>query len=124
MLNRIDREMNGTPDAVLENYYQRSPYSYSDTTHRAIKNLINTSIMLIHEPDIDWWLQNRGFDFYGINAPDLAGMINELNYLGNKNAVLIITHEKGFREPGHQRHPHSWSIADPEMLVNWLLSKK
>lgn len=124
LINKIEHEMNGTPKTTIKNYYNLSPYSYSDTTQTAIKNLINIPVMLIAEPDIDWWLANRNYDYYSLNVVDLAAMISELNYLGNKNAVLITTHEKGYREPNHQRHPHSWSIADSEKLVSWLLSKK
>jgi hypothetical protein len=67
--------------------------------------------MLISEPDIQWWLKNYGFDYTGLNIVDHGAMINELQKLGNKKAVLVTTIHKGYREPGHTRHPHSWSIA-------------
>ena len=76
--------------------------------------------MIISEPDIQWWLSQRGYDYSYINITDQAAMINELQRLGNRKAILITTHDKGFREPGHIRHPHSWSIADPEQTVKWL----
>jgi hypothetical protein len=123
LIGRIQYEMHGTPETALQNFYKLSPYSMSDTTQTAIKNLIETPLVLITEPDIDWWLTQRGYDYTDINAIDEAGMINELQRLGNRKASLITTHEKGFREPGHIRHPHSWSIADPEQLVNWLLQQ-
>lgn len=123
MIGRIQNEMHGTPETALQNFYKFSPYSMSDTTQAAIKNLIDTPLVLITEPAIEWWLTQRGYDYTDINAIDEAGMINELQRLGNKKAILITTHDKGFREPGHIRHPHSWSIADPEQLVNWLLQQ-
>jgi len=122
MLERIEKEMNGTPETALENYYSLSPYSFSDTTQRAIKSLIKTPIMIISEPDIQWWLKERNYDISYNNVFDHVAMINELQRLGNKNAVLISTTNKGYRKPNNMRHPHSWSIADPEELVNWLLS--
>jgi len=91
MIDRIEKEMKGTPQTALENFYNTSPYSFSDTTQRAIKNLVNTPIMIISEPDIQWWLTNRGYDFSYINITDHAAMINELQRLGNNNAVLITT---------------------------------
>jgi len=124
IIPRIEKEMNGTPQTALKNFYAISPYSFSDTTQRAIKNLIHTPIMLFSEPDIQWWLSQRGYDYSYINITDQAGMINELQKLGNRNAVLVTTTNKGHRQPGNQRHPHSWSIADPEQLVNWLTRKK
>ena len=123
MIDRIPKEMGGTPETALENFYNSSPYSFSDTTQRAIKPLIKTPIMIISEPDIQWWLSQRGYDYSYINITDQAAMINELQRLGNSKASLITTHEKGFREPGHIRHPHSWSIADPEQTVKWLQSQ-
>jgi hypothetical protein len=116
--------MHGTPKTALENFYNISPYSFSDTTQRAIKTLVNIPIMLITEPDVQWWLSQRGYDYSFINVVDQAAMINELQRLGNSNAVLITTSNKGFRQPGDVRHPHSLSIAEPEQLVNWLLSQK
>lgn len=123
IIDRIKKEMGGTPETALENFYNNSPYSYSDTTQRAIKALIKTPIMIISEPDIQWWLSQRGYDYSYINITDQAAMINELQRLGNHKAILVTTHDKGFREPGHIRHPHSWSIADPVQLVDWLLKQ-
>lgn len=122
MIDRIEKEMKGTPKTALKNFYARSPYSFSDTTQKAIKNLIKTPIMIISEPDIQWWLKERGYDNSYNNITDHAAMINELQKLGNNNAVLVTTTDKGYRKPGNLKHPHSWSIADPEQLLNWLQS--
>jgi len=124
MIDRIEKEMKGTPKTALENFYNISPYSFSDTTQRAVKLLIKTPIMIISEPDIQWWLSQRGYDYSYINITDQAAMINELQRLGNSNAVLITTTDKGYRKPDNRRHPHSWSIADPVELTKWLLSQK
>ena len=124
MINRIKKEMGGTPDTALENFYNNSPYSFSDTTQRAIKPLIKTPIMIISEPDIQWWLSQRGYDYSYINITDQAAMINELQKLGNDKAILITTTSKGYRKPNNMRHPHSWSIVDPGQTIRWLQSQK
>jgi len=124
MINRIENEMKGTPKTALKNFYAHSPYSFSDTTQKAIKYLIKTPIMIISEPDIQWWLKERGYDYTYNNITDHAAMINELQRLGNNNAILVTTTDKGYRKPNNMRHPHSWSIADPVQLTNWLLSQK
>jgi hypothetical protein len=124
MIDRIEKEMRGTPQTAIDNFYDGSPYSYSDTTQRAVKTLINTPLMLISEPDIQWWMSQRGYDYSYINIQDQAAMINELHRLGNAKAILVTTAGKGYREPGHTRHPHSWSIADPDEVVKWLLSQR
>ena len=123
MIDRIEKEMKGTPMTAVENFYNISPYSFSDTTQRAVKSLIKTPIMIISEPDIQWWLSQRGYDYSYINITDQAAMINELQRLGNNKAVLVTTSDKGYRKPDNRRHPHSWSIADPVDLVKWLLSQ-
>ena len=79
--------------------------------------------MLISEPDIQWWLKERSYDYSYNNISDHAAMINELQRLGNKNAVLVTTTEKGYRKPNNIKHPHSWSIADPEQIIKWLQSQ-
>ena len=76
--------------------------------------------MIISEPDIQWWLSQRGYDYSYINITDQAEMINELHKLGNDKAVLITTTGKGYRKPNNDRHPHSWSIADPQQTIIWL----
>lgn len=123
MLNRIVAEMGGKPEETRSAYYEQSPYSFSDTTQRAVKTLLHTKLMLITEPDIQWWLKERHFDYSYMNAYEAAALVNELQLLGNEDAVLITTEGEGFREPGHLRHPHSWSIADPKMVINWLEGK-
>jgi hypothetical protein len=76
--------------------------------------------MIVSEPDIQWWLKERGYDCSYNNITDHVAMINELQKLGNKNAVLVTTINKGYRKPTNTRHPHSWSIADPEQIIQWL----
>jgi esterase/lipase len=123
MIERIENEMGGTPKTALKNFYDHSPYSFSDTTQTAITHLINTPIMLISEPAIQWWLNERGYDISYNNSTDHTAMINELQKLGNTNAVLVTKTNKGFRKQNNQRHPHSWSIADPKHIIKWLQSQ-
>lgn len=124
MIGRIEKEMKGTPSTALTNYYKISPYSFSDTTQTAIKGLIGTPLRIYSEPDVNWWIKERGADFTSINVADCSAMINELNRLGNNKAHLITTQNKGFRKPNKKRHPHSWSIVDNAELVKWLLTQK
>ncbi|HET6559244.1 MAG TPA: hypothetical protein VFG54_18115 [Prolixibacteraceae bacterium] len=123
MKERLEKEMNGTPETALMNYRNCSPYSFSDTRQTAIKSIVNIPVRIYTEPDVSWWLKERGSDFSGMNALDASCMINELNRLGNAKANLIITHDKGYRKPDNRRHPHSWSIVDNAELINWLLEQ-
>jgi len=100
MISRIEKEMQGTPQNAIENYYRLSPYSFAYTTQRAVKTLMKTPLMIFTEPDIQWWLSQRGYDLSYINITDHVAMINELQKLGSKNAVLVTTTNKGYRMPG------------------------
>lgn len=124
MIDRLEKETGGNPSTHLSEYYQLSPYSFSDSTQTAIKKLLNTSLRIYSEPDINWWLKERGADLTNMNATESSAMINELNKLGNQNAQLVITYNKGHRKPDNRKHPHSWSIADNDELIKWLVKQK
>jgi len=124
MIERLEKETEGSPKTKLAEYYNLSPYSFSDTTQTAIKKLVNMPLRIYTEPDTNWWLKERGADFTSLNATECSVMINELNRLGNQNAELITTQNKGYRKPDNRRHPHSWSIMDNNELIKWLLKQK
>ena len=124
LLSAIERIMGGTPQTVQENYHKQSPYSLSDSAQTAIRPLISVPVRVYIEPDIEWWLNERQTDAYGLNIIDCSAFVNDLRHLGNKQAALIATHGKGFRLPTMQPHPHSWSIVDDMELIAWLLSCK
>jgi len=124
MIERLEKETGGNPSTHLAEYYKISPYSFSDSTQTEIKKLSSIPLRIYTEPDINWWLQERGADFTSINASTCSAMINELNRLGNQNAVLLTTQNKGYRKPDNRRHPHSWSIVDNDELIQWLLQQK
>ena len=124
MIDRLEKETGGSPKTCLAEYYKISPYSFSDTTQSAIKKLIKIPLRIYTEPDINWWLKERGADFTSMNTTACSAMINELNRLGNQNAALITTQNKGYRKLDNRRHPHSWSIAENEELIQWLLKQQ
>lgn len=123
ILNRYKKIFGGTPSDNMLSYFQMSPYSFNDTTQQAIKPLVNLPIRLYTEPNIHFWLK-EGVDYSLMNAFDFAAMTNELRRLGNTKITLITTTNKGFRKPANTQHPHSWSIAEPKGLLNWLLSQQ
>lgn len=124
MIDRLEKETGGSPTTNLTEYYNLSPYSFSDTNQTAIKKLTNIPLRIYTEPDVNWWLNERNTDFTNMNATECSAMINELKRLGNQNAELITTQMKGYRKPDNKRHPHSWSIVDNDELINWLIKQK
>ncbi|HZH67431.1 MAG TPA: hypothetical protein VEY10_21245 [Flavisolibacter sp.] len=123
MLKRYITLFGGPPSQALTEYHNICPYSFNDTTQQAIKPLVDFPIRLYTEPDVQWWL-NDGADYSGMNSFDFAALTNELKRMGSTKITLITTDNKGYRKPENRRHPHSWSIAEPKDLVDWLLIQK
>ncbi len=124
IVERLEKEIGGSPATHLLAYYKFSPYSFTDTTQSAIKKLGKIPLRIYTEPDISWWMKERKADFTSMNSTESSAFINELNRLGNNHAALITTQNKGFRKPDNIRHPHSWSIVDNDELIKWLLNQK
>jgi hypothetical protein len=112
--------LKGTPQESLSNYINYSPFCYTAENGGNAIAFKNIYLRCYTEPDVNWWIGNRGRDYYGMNAIDLAALVNQLKILGSKKAELITTANKGFREDG-SRHPHSWSIVDEKELIEWFV---
>jgi hypothetical protein len=80
------------------------------------------NILLYHEPDIDWWLIQRGASYFDINSYDIAAFVLKLLSLGNNNVTLITTSGKGFDRQGN-RNCHSWSSVDEVYLTKWIVKQ-
>lgn len=115
-------------------YYEQSFGSYREDTMAFIENscftatksdggngkyLKNVPVNMIHEIDIMWLIKERCRDLSDANAVISSKFINFLIGLGNKEATITLTSDKGYRADG-RRHPHSWSIAEPIPTLDWL----
>ena len=83
-------------------------------------SLIDVPVRYYIEPAEDWWLNKRQTDVLGLNIMDGTCFINDLRLMGNDNADLILTHNKGYRKVTGQRHPHSWTIVDRKDFLKWI----
>lgn len=120
-IKELEKYCKGTPDSTgnLYNYY--SPYSHRATEGGNAKYLIHTPIRIYGDVDPVWWMKNRSVDAYDLNALDQTAMIQKLNDMGNKKAEFINAFQKGYRIEGN-RHPHSWSIVEPDDFIKWIVS--
>ena len=116
---RLEAALGGPPSVMPDRYQNYSPYSYGVAGGGRAVLLNGIPLRAYHEPDIDWWMRNRGKGYQQMNSPDMAGLVNELSLLGSDRAELITTISK--------RHgarfgatPHTWSIVDNAELVSWL----
>ena len=117
-LNEFKKHIGGTPKSNRDNYLYYSSFSYSEKDGGNAKYLANTPVRIYNDVDVNWWLENRNTDLYGMNALDQSAMINFLHSIGNKKAEFINAFGKGYRLDG-TRHPHSWSIVDPDDFIRW-----
>jgi hypothetical protein len=122
MLPLFDSLFGGSPKEHYESYKNASVYSHTDSLGGNAPLLKNTDILIFHEPDIDWWIKERGCSYYDINSYDLVAFTVFMKKLGNQNIELRTTTGKGFDRNGN-RKPHSWTIVDEEYLVNWILER-
>ncbi len=118
----LEKNLNGSPSESMENYIKYSPFVYRDINRSKIELFKSVPIRLYHEPDIKWWVENRGKDYNTINSIDLAGFYNYLRQAGNTEVELITsTNKRKDYEKGSS--PHTWTIVDNEELLNWFLEK-
>lgn len=116
----LEENLGGTPKDQEANYLAYSPYSFSNLEPGNEQWLKDIAVRAYTEPDVQWWMKNRGKSYYGMNTLDAAALINALHVLGNEKAALILTENRGYRPDG-TRHPHSWSIVDEKELVEWFV---
>lgn len=117
----FNQQYGGSPDQQPKRYIQSSMYSRSEINGGNAKYLMHVPVRLYCDPDIEWNLRERNRDYYDMNAADESAMINFLNLIGNKDAEFISALGKGYRLDG-TRHPHSWSIVDPDDCIRWILN--
>lgn len=117
----LDYIFQGSPQQNLTAYHQISPYSYTDSLQTAIEPLLKCPITLVTEPDILWQLEERNRSLYDLNSLDCSALITELTVAGHQDAHLVLTNNKGFRKLTGKKNPHSWSIANEEELLRWLI---
>ena len=104
-------------------FYKRSPYSKSDTTFSNIKPLVNIPVRFYSEPDFAYFFERDSTKFNPnvMNVLDGSLFINDLKFLGNSDAELLLTKNKGYRRGNkNKRHPHSISIVDSEEFLIWV----
>ena len=118
---QLEKHLGGTPLENEDSYRTYSPYIKGMDIDDRLEQLKGVAVRAYTEPDIQWWLENRQKDYYGINAIDAAAFIRDLRLIGHTEAELITTTGKGYHPDG-RRHPHSWSIVDNDALVKWFLN--
>lgn len=120
VLHYLEKHLNGSPDDAMRNYIKYSPFVYRNENKNKTSVFRNVPIRMYHEPDINWWIENRAKDYNTINSVDLAGFYNSLRLIGNNKSELVTTYRRR-KDYEKGSSPHTWSIVDNRELVNWFL---
>lgn len=118
ILSYYDRNFGSIKENSAE-YIKNSCFTSSTSDGGNGKFLYNIPVNMIHEIDIMWLIKERCRDLSDANAVMSSKFINFLIGLGNNEATITLTSNKGYRADG-RRHPHSWSIAEPIPTLDWL----
>ncbi len=71
------------------------------------------------EPDVSWYIAH-GMQVSDMNVIDCSAYYRQLKQKSNNQVELVLTNNKGYRQPGDVRHPHAWSIVDVQDFLNWI----
>lgn len=122
MPNVFAEKFKGSPEEFPQQYLEASVFSHSHPEQSNARFLKDLPIVLFHEPDIDWWLNERGSVYDDFNSYDIAAFVRTLIHLGSKKVTLITTTGKGFDAEGN-RNCHSWTIVDENYLMKWIMEQ-
>lgn len=109
----------GIPRENISTYAKLTAFSMNKEYCQNEKHLKNIAVRTYHDVDIAWRIINRNQTVHRSNYEVTAELINRLVLMGNTKAEFVQTFKTGYRSNG-QRHPHSWSIADPVELIQWV----
>jgi hypothetical protein len=112
----------GVPEEYPLDYQNASVFSHGDSLGGNAQYLVDTDIILFHEPDIDWWMEERGCSYFDINSYDVVAFAVKLRELGNEDVEVITTANKGVDAKGNHKC-HDWSIVDEEYLIAWIIHR-
>lgn len=121
--------LGGSPGERRETYVKAAPLTVTERYGGNARLLKDTAVRAYTEPDIVWTINQWSNDYYCTNAIDQAALVQELRYLGNGEAELILTSGKGYRRERNEqtgkyarteRSPHSWTIVDERELADWI----
>ncbi|ESU24843.1 hypothetical protein FEDK69T_03960 [Flavobacterium enshiense DK69] len=118
--NNCDSIYGGSPEKFPEKYVENSIYSFGAKDGGNAKYLKEMPLLMFTDLDTDWLINQRHRDLNDWNGIDIISMINQLRIMGNNKAKVIVSQGKGIRLDG-KKNPHSWSIMDSEVCLNWIM---
>ncbi|MGK0385695.1 MAG: hypothetical protein ACI849_000298 [Patiriisocius sp.] len=120
IMNKYNEIYGGSPVQFPKKYIAASIYSNGEEYGGNAIYLKDMPIRMYSDLDLDFLINQRRRDLYDWNGTDIVAMINDLKLMGNQNANVIISRDKGVRLDG-TKHPHAWSIMETSDCLDWML---
>jgi hypothetical protein len=120
--NTFEEVLGGTVDEKREEYRKASVFSQFQDGYGNARHYLQTPMIFFHEPDIEWWIKERGSSYFDINSFDIAAFVNYQRINGNHDVTNIVTQGKGFDREGNH-NCHSWTIVNEKLLVDWIVER-
>lgn len=120
VLFRLQESLGAGPIEARAAFERYSPVSESAEDGGRMRALVGLAVRAYHEPDIDWWIANRSKNYYQINSPDLALLVERLRALGGRADLVTTWNARDGVAFGST--PHTWTIVDNKVLIAWFLN--
>lgn len=108
------------PKSYLVRYLDYSTYSFWDDNLQNIGFYKSLPVRAYTEPGIEWWLNIKHKTVYETNMPDMTGLIQALQFSGNKYSELIVFNHRRSTEHGPA---YTFALANKEELVHWFMDQ-
>jgi pimeloyl-ACP methyl ester carboxylesterase len=122
ILNYFENKFSGSTEVIANDALRVSPFSMKKPDGNNIQHLSSLKLRFYTEPDSAWWERERNTKIEDTNAHVFQVASAYFEDQGWDKFELIQTSGKGYRANG-DRHPHSWSIVDPSVLIEWILDE-
>lgn len=100
-------------------FLEATPFATHANAPGNERYLADVAVRVYHDVDVGWLIRERGRTLYESNAAAASALVVALRRAGHPRADFAQATGEGYRSDG-RRHPHSWSIAEPSALLDWL----
>lgn len=122
IVNRFRHIYGGSPLQKPRNYELASAFYRNAKDGGNARFLRSVPVRLYADPDINWYITERDTPVERTNLADITACIVQLRLLGNKKAEFVSCLGKGYQNG--KRHPHGFSMLDPEDFLEWVEREK
>ncbi|MFT5513002.1 MAG: hypothetical protein ACI8SE_001402, partial [Bacteroidia bacterium] len=120
LMREVFKDKMGDPKNNWIQFYETSVFTFTHFVGGNASYYMDVPILLFHEPDLEWWWNERGARYSDINSIDIDRFQRYLVKNGKDDITVVKTSGKGFDKYGN-RKCHSWSIINEDQWIDWIL---